>query len=309
MGVRGLGGFLRWRTPHARRAVRWAEHVGERWAVDCSSILYRARAANLSVLTVVAGLIVRLRHARIEPVFIFDGRTPAAKIETVERRREARVAVKHEIATIRAEEITVANELRIAELQSRIPHVSSRDRDDVKRLLYAAGVLFVTATGEADDLLGYLARTKQVGAVVSTDMDMLARGVSVLVHPDTPDATVLTELSLSGVLSGLGLSYTQFVDACMLMGSDYTPHEVRTLSPPAAVEAVRAAESAGMVLLGSALLRGDGVTWESLLVESQREKWLAGPPCVESEQLAKYCAEQLWPMDWRRALSGEVTST
>jgi flap endonuclease-1 len=253
---------------------------------------------------------VRLRRAGIEPVFIFDGRTPAAKIETVERRREARVLVKHKMASIRAEEIiTLDNELRLAELQSRIPHVSSRDRDDVKRLLYAAGVLFVTATGEADDLLGYLARTGQVCAVVSTDMDMLARGVSVLVHPDTPDMTVLSEFSLSGILSGLGVSYTQFVDACMLMGSDYTPHDVRTLSPPDAIEAVRDAKIGSIVSDGSALLRGEGVTWESLLADSQREKWMIGPPLVEYEQLAEYCAEHMWPMDWRRALSGEVTST
>jgi flap endonuclease-1 len=322
MGIRGLAGFLRWRTPHARRPVQWTEHAGKRWAVDCSCILYRARAANLSVLTVVAGLIVRMRRAGIEPVFVFDGRTPAAKTETVERRREARAAVKQEIATIKAEIdaapealSAIAKEARMAELQAKVPQITSRDRDDIKKFLYAAGVLFVTAAGEADDLLGFLARTGQVGAVVSTDMDMLARGVKVLVQPETPDTTVLTELLLDGVLRGLDITYTQFVDACMLMGSDYTPHDVRTIPPPAAVEAVRHGAPAAVSLLanpeiqrGGALLRGDTVVWEDLLADTQREKWAAGAPPVETETLERYHMENMWPMEWRRALSCKGSS-
>lgn len=325
MGIRGLAGYLRWRTPHARRPVQWSEHTGERWAVDASCILYRARAANLSVLTVVASLIVRLRRAQIEPVFVFDGTTPAAKTETVEKRREVREAVKQEIATIKAEladaatvEIsgaspdTVAKEARVAELQSRIPQITSRDRTDIKKFLYSAGVLFVTATGEADDLLGFLSRTGQVGAVVSTDMDMLARGVRVLVQPETPDTTVLTELSLMGVLGGLGLTYDQFVAACMLMGSDYTPSEIRTIPPQMAVEAVRRGgvtvlEDEGMKR-GIALLQGEGVTWESVLGDAQREKWVSGAPAIEPDPLLRSCEENLWPMDWRRALSKENIS-
>lgn len=325
MGIRGLAGFLRWRTPQARRPVNWEGHSGERWAIDASCILYRARAANLSVLTVVAGLIVRLRRAAIEPVFVFDGNTPTAKAETVEKRRETRAAVKQEIATIKAEiadaattevggasALTVAKEARVAELQARIPQITTRDRTDIKKFLYSAGVLFVTATGEADDLLGYLARTGQVGAVISTDMDMLARGVRVLVQPETPDTTVLTELSLTSVLGGLGLTYEQFVDACMLMGSDYTPREIRTMPPPVAVEAVRRG-SVGMLgdegmKRGVVLLRGEGVTWESVLVDVQREKWAAGAPAVEPEPLLRSCEENLWPMDWRRALLKEGVS-
>jgi flap endonuclease-1 len=325
MGIRGLAGYLRWRTPHARRPVQWTEHAGKRWAVDASCILYRARAASLSVLTVVAGLIVRLRRAGIEPVFVFDGNTPAAKTETIEKRREAREAVKQEIATIKAElaetaatessgasSVTVAKEARVAELQARIPQITSRDRTDIKKFLYSAGVLFVTATGEADDLLGFLARTNQVGAVISTDMDMLARGVRVLVQPETPDTTVLTELSLVGVLGGLGLTYEQFVDACMLMGSDYTPREIRTMPPPVAVEAVRRGDVTVLederMKRGAALLRGEGVTWEGVLVDAQREKWMTGAPAIELEPLMARCAENMWPMEWRRALSKEDTS-
>lgn len=323
MGIRGLAGFLRWRTPHARRPVQWTEHAGKRWAVDCSCILYRARAANLSVLTVVASLIVRMRRAGIEPVFVFDGRTPVAKTDTVEKRREVRAIIKQEIATIKAEIEAapeavgaIAKEARVAELQAKVPQITSRDRDDIKKFLYTAGVLFVTASGEADDLLGFLARTGQVAAVVSTDMDMLARGVKVLVQPETPDTTVLTELLLDGVLTGLGITYTQFVDACMLMGSDYTPHDVRTMAPPSAVDWVHRNTPIAMGLLanpeiqrGAALLRGDGTMWEDMLAETQREKWAAGAPAVEVEPLRRHAVENMWPADWVRALSREGSST
>ncbi|NDE15948.1 hypothetical protein EBZ80_13560, partial [bacterium] len=274
MGIRGLERLLH--EKHQFRAIDWTAHAGKRWAVDILCLMYRARKARLSILSVVAGLIVRLRRFGVEPVMVFDGRPPAAKAEVLTRRREVRTAVAEEIATITAapEPTTTAErdrrETRVAELQARAPTVGRNDRDELKQLLYAAGVLFVTAAGEADDLLGWLARRGEVSAVVSTDMDMLARGVPLLVVPGTDDATVLSGVELAGVLGALRLTYRQFVDACMLMGSDY--YAGRYWTPTVAVEAARRGVwdiSGAAFDVGAGLLRGDGVTWEGLLVESQ----------------------------------------
>lgn len=318
MGIRGLAGLIRWRAPHARSIINWgsssSRYAGQRWAIDASCLLFRARAAKLDIPTVIAGLIVRLRRAGIEPVFVFDGKPPPAKDSVVKHRCEVRESVKREIEEIRTAAAAAAGagteaepvtEEQIAALEAKIPVITTQDRNEIKRLLYAAGVLGITASGEADDLLGYLARTGQVHAVVSTDMDMLARGVRVLVQPETPDAGMLTELSLVDVLAALKLTYRQFVDACMLMGSDYTPREVRTLAPPAAISAVHRGEMLPEACAaGAALLRGDGVVWDDLLDERQREKWIGGPPPVELENLIRIAAARSWSADWVSTLSG-----
>lgn len=311
MGIRGLTKYLRGK---ARQSFQPARGL---WAIDTSCILYRARGEGLSLVTVVASLIVRIRKAGGEPIFVFDGSTPAAKTRVVEERRTARVATTQEITALRTElaerpdrpERERADlEVRIAALQKKAPVIAGGDREAVKQLLHAAGVLFVTANGEADDLLGYLARMGIVEGVISSDMDMLARGVGRLVTPDTADCSVLSEVSLARVLGLLKLTYGQFVAACQLMGSDYTPAGFCTVDPPTAIATVR---QPGFVLAsqlaeGAAMLRGDGVLFVTLLSEKQRGKWLAGGGVPEPVVLAEFAERERWPRDWLTVLDGAV---
>lgn len=322
MGIRGLAGFLKWKVPHAKKSLKLTNRQGDKWGIDCSCLLYRARGAGLSPLTVIASLIVRMRSAGIQPIVVFDGRPPAAKMDILDQRRVVRVAAHKEMAEIEAElsspELSdsdkIAKEQRHAILQKRAPTVSSSDKDGIKQFLYAAGVMFVTATGEADDLLAYLARSDKIQAVVSTDTDMLPRGVSVLINPETPDCTVLTELRLPDVLYGLGLTYPQFVDACMLMGSDYSAKGWRSVEPSHAVHLARRGFDWSMMDIsgsrvseamerGVDMLMGSSVRWTDLLSDKQQEKWSAGAPPCEPENLAMAVIANGWPAIWLAALS------
>lgn len=325
MGIRGLGGFLKWKVPQARKKLKFTpSHKGQRWGLDCSCLLYRARGSSLSPLTVIASLIVRLRTAGIEPVVIFDGKPPAAKTDILDQRRVVRVAAHKEMAEIEAElsspELSdsdkITKEQRHAALQKKAPTVSGSEKDSLKQFLYAAGVLFVTASGEADDLLAYLARSGDIQAVVSTDMDMLPRGVSTLVVPETPDCTVLTELCLDDVLSGLGLTYPQFVDACMLMGSDYSGKSWRSVEPSAAVAIARkgvdwsALDISGSVCSamerGVDMLMGSSVRWTDLLSEKQLAKWVSGKSPCEPDNLLTAVTANGWPVTWLSWLGSSV---
>jgi 5'-3' exonuclease len=315
MGIKGLAGFLKWKLPKASRS--WASGVREPqcWAIDCSCLMYRARGAGLSIVTVVAGLIVRLRQAGVTPVIVFDGRPPAAKADVIAARRIVREAAQSEITEIRTTIATTTNEVdratlerRVTDLQQKAPQVNRDDKDDLKKMLYAAGILLVTATGEADDVLAYLCQHGHAQAVVSTDMDMLARGVPRLVIPETPDATVLSEITLVDVLTGLRLTYTQFVNACTLMGSDYTGSAWVGMKPPDAIHAAAATlptdvSGASGLEEAARLLRGEGVVWEDIVSERQREKWSAGPPPKEPENLAALAGKLGWPREWISSLS------
>jgi flap endonuclease-1 len=307
MGIRGLSGFLKWKASGSRNALNWSNHRGERWAIDSSCLLYRARAAGLSPLTVVAALIVQMRKAGITPIFIFDGKPPAIKADVLDQRREQRQTAQKELDQLEHElsetDITQMRkaflEKRVSELKSQVPHVSIGDKDKIKQLLYGAGVLFVSASGEADDMLGYLARTKEVAAIVSTDMDMLARGVQTLVVPETQDATMLSEISTAKILVALQLTYAQFVDACVLMGTDYTNRSFKTVPPAVAIDlAKRGVQMPGECAAAVAALRGENVSWTSFLSDIQLERWNAGPPPCEPDTIRSMCQEQGWPITW-----------
>lgn len=312
MGIRGLNKYLRAKYPLIRRAFL---PTAGYWAVDASCIMYRARGANLNLPSVIANLIVRLRKAGGEPIFVFDGAAPAAKAPVLEQRRAERAAVQQEVTALRAELTEKAErseseradvEVRIAALQKKAPTVAGTDRDAVKQLLHAAGVLFVTTTGEADDLLGFLSRRGFVAGVISTDMDMLARGVGTLVIPETPDCSVMVEITLMRLLSQLGMPYAYFVNACQLMGSDYTPPGWRTLDPAAAFLAVKQPGFSADAALadGAAMLQGYGVTLEGSLSEKQKARWNAGGGTPEPDVLATFASQGGWPRDWLTVLSG-----
>ncbi len=315
MGIKGLGGFIKWKIPNARKSLNWTAHTGERWGVDVSCLLYRARGANLSPLTVIASLLVRLRRVGIEPVFIFDGRPPAAKADVVDERRAVRQAAQKEMADIKVglegADLSFGEkadmERRHAALQKKAPTVSGGERDEVKALLYAAGVQFITASGEADDVLAHLCKQDILQGVISTDMDMLPRGVPLMIIPETADTTVLTELRLADILTGLDLAYPQFVDACMLMGSDYCGKGWRAVDPKEAVVlAKKGVTHSATMEQGVAMLSGIGVRWEEIVSEKQRAKWDLGRPPCEPETLAAFAATNGWPADWARVLGHHV---
>jgi flap endonuclease-1 len=315
MGIRGLGVYLKWRLPHTRHTITWHGHTGEKWAIDCSCLMYRARAANLSPLTVIATLLVRMRRAGIEPVVIFDGRPPAAKADVVDRRRSERAVAQKKMVEIQttlkeqADTMTEGEkadlEKKHASLQMKAPQVTYDDKDAIKVFLHECGVRFATAYGEADDVLAELCRRGDIHAVVSNDMDMLARGVPLLIVPETNDAATLSTYRLNEILSGLGVTYEQFVDACMLMGSDYSTKGWRPVEPKSAIEMVKRGVnwsildvSGGTMEMGARLLRGEGVDFNTLFSERQREKWFADEKGVELEALRKRCNESGWPVDW-----------
>jgi len=300
MGIRGLARFLKQRAPSAYSAVSPIPSL-ERWGIDCSCIMYRARAAALQPVTVLAGLIVKLRALGVEPIVIFDGKPPAVKATALEERRQHRQTIQKEI-----EELDPTIDLvQITSLQRQIPTVSGTDKDTVKQMLYASGVLFLNALGEADDLLAALYKKGDITAVVSTDMDMLPRGIGRLILTESADASILTCIHLERILSLLSLTYDQFVGACVLMGSDYS---ARSMNPHQAILAVSTGRAPIDITESTRCLKGEGVDIKSLLAPAQEEKWKSGAPPTEPEALATLAITLGWPPGWLSTLQTKLTA-
>ena len=296
MGIKGLAHFIKTKVPTARGAVNWQcskTKTNSIWGIDCLSILFRARGANLSPITVLASLIIRMRQYGIEPIFVFDGSTPRAKSATVDKRRTIRNVIKTEMRAIQ-EKLTGSDvgvcaaersslERRHDILQKKAPQITSDDRDEVKRFLHGCGVRFITASGEADEVLAFLYRSDEIQAVVSTDMDMLARGVARLIVPESADTTVLSEFSLDILLKQLKLTYSGFVNMCVKMGCDYSAEEA------------------------PAILKGVNASWETIVSEKQREKWSsysASSSSSEPDTIATFSDTYRWPCEWTKLLIG-----
>uniref|UniRef100_A0A6C0DCH2 XPG-I domain-containing protein n=1 Tax=viral metagenome TaxID=1070528 RepID=A0A6C0DCH2_9ZZZZ len=282
---------------------------GQIWGIDCSCLLFKARGANLDILTVLAGLLVKLLHHRIRPIVVFDGFTGGgAKADLLESRRQERQKVASALEHVReaatkAQTVTEKETcaLQEAALQKKAPMVSRTDRDELKQFLHMAGVLFVTVRGEADDFLAALAREGKIHAVLTTDTDAFARGIPRVIVPETSDATVLIEWSLTAVLKGLMMPYDTFIRMCALMGSDYTSSSMPV------PKAMRLAVAEDTVLTDEQeeavrLLRGVGVGAEDMLDSKQKERWAIGSFEKEPQELTELVETKGWPRSWMNIL-------
>jgi 5'-3' exonuclease len=272
MGIRNLMRWIQWVTKLDK--TDWQAFRGKRVGIDILGILYKAKASSESMLETVNALVDQLRSLEIEPVCVFDGKTPKEKQGTRSARRR--------------------HKERLSEEEQAKQRVGTEDRNQVKQLLYAKGVLSINAEHEADTVLAFLSRHKEIAAVITSDMDFLPRGVAYVILPSQRPLEEWKCAALPRILEAAELSYETFVELCVLMGCDYAP-TLPTISYQSAYWMVRRGRKMLDVLEEQgirtatawthavAVLRGETDRWEEIVSERQREKWAAGAPLAEPD--------------------------
>jgi len=222
MGVRKLKEWINWIVPEAKQSPNWDDLSGKCVAVDIMNIIFDVKGIKIPLLPYIALFISELKKLNISPVFVFDGPPPDIKKSITTKRQEKTFAAK---ALIDKGETKInLNTYRDSIVVDR------NDRQNVKKLCYACGIPFINAKHEADDVLANLSKTGEVYAVISSDMDMLARGVKLLISPDIMYRQILypgesfgwIEYDLTLILKKSRLNESQFTKMCVLMGCDYT---------------------------------------------------------------------------------------
>lgn len=107
---------------------------------------------------------------------------------------------------------------RIMRLIKKSLHIENKDIDDLKKFLSFLRIPFIVAEGEADDQMASLYNKKIIHACLSDDMDMLPKGCENLIQMS---ADGIHQYYLPKILTELKLSREQFIDLCILLGSDY----------------------------------------------------------------------------------------
>jgi 5'-3' exonuclease len=104
--------------------------------------------------------------------------------------------------------------------------VSEQDKDKIRIFCSYLGVPYIIAEGEAEKLCAQLVREGHARAALSNDTDMFAHGCPVTIKELKKgtgefSSNVATVVILENVLSQLNLTYEQFVDLCIMAGTDY----------------------------------------------------------------------------------------
>lgn len=230
MGIKYLGKFLRDKCGGFQPPSNLQSLKGKVIVVDVSIYLYKYAIISRLMESMYIMISTFLKYGII-PVFVFDGKPPKEKKDTLKTRREKRRQAWErydELVRIMEDEEDKSDENRKQELQLEIAMVKKKtvtikpdEISQVKGLLDAFGVKYLEAPGEADTLCAYLVHIGAAYACMSDDMDMFAYGCPrilrfVNIHKSTGEMYHLEE-----ILAKLGLSLVEFRRLCILSGTDY----------------------------------------------------------------------------------------
>ncbi len=110
----------------------------------------------------------------------------------------------------------------ISKFNKRVVRVTRQHNDDCKKLLQLMGLPIIESPSEAEAQCAQLCKEGLVYATATEDMDGLTFGSPRLVRNlTTGNNEKVKEYYLDKVLSGLGITHSQFIDLGILMGCDY----------------------------------------------------------------------------------------
>lgn len=277
MGILNLTELLKKNAPMAIHKRTLDTYRGRKIGIDVSIFLYKY-VRNNQCMEGMIKLILRLLKNGILPIFVFDGKPPKEKSEVIEDRKEKReiMEIKKEIMERIVHEKSINDVVDVGELTDEIMKTMSTKNESVrltveevgniltkdnieeelektkrniiyirgehieltKSICTMMGVSYIVSNGEAETLLANLCRDNVIDGIISEDTDVLVGGGKIFLRDFQNDNNNVTEYCLQDVLDGLGLTYDQFIDLCILCGCDYTT-KIGNIGPKTALKMIR----------------------------------------------------------------------
>ena len=253
MGIKGLPQFFKQYLSDLSVPITESDVLRSRIAIDTGVFMHRFTINMHYPEEYVARFLqfaLMLQNLGADFVFVFDGKPCPAKGNTLRFRREKRarglLVLQEKIQVLERSEVEVYTQIlntdsqalsTITELLDQLDQLRRRrlvllsrtipvNRSFFYRLQEVFGrkhIPFFEADCEAEKACAWLAQNGHVDLVVTEDYDALVCGAPHVLrywhHHDrfcTP-----TVVSLQSVLTRLSLTYEQFVNVCVLAGSDF----------------------------------------------------------------------------------------
>jgi len=261
MGIKNLKVILTQKCSNAINTRKLDCYRGMTFGVDLSIFLYKYLYNNDDHIEGLTRLILRLLKNQITPIFVFDGKPPKEKDDTLLQRKEKKelMLVKRSIIDsiidydkgdfktfqnhvqnliissnncsfeLEEEEIRDLfnksnNDLKkeSEKLTKKIIYVTHHHIDSSKKLFDLFGIKYIHEQCEAESLIAYMCKMNYIDGCISEDTDILANGGYLFLRNFSADKNTVDEYCLQGILDGLQLDHDKFIDLCILCGCDYT---------------------------------------------------------------------------------------
>jgi flap endonuclease-1 len=232
MGIKNLSSLLNTYAPKCISKKQFSDLTGKKIAIDASLLIYSYVIAIRNTaedITNIEGEITSHIHAvvsktllyldnSITPIFVFDGKPPQLKNDTLDKRKEEREMARK---LMEIEE----NDDKKTKLFKKSTVITWKQMEQCKEILRAMGIPVIESPEESDSQCANLTKDDNVYGVGSEDMDILTFGSKKLLRNiSSSKKNEIVEYDLEKALDELNYTYQEFIDLCILLGCDYVNH-------------------------------------------------------------------------------------
>jgi len=228
MGIKNLNSLISNHTKNAKFVKHLSHFSGKIFAIDTYVYLYKFLYGKNNHINGLFFMINKLKKFNITPIFIFDGKPPEEKNETLQMRREIKNKLKSRVDNLKVK-IKETNDpdllkqlnLQIEKIEKRIIYINKDIIDKSKKLLDLMGIMYINANCEAEHYCSKLCKLGLVDGVISEDMDTVACGSKLVLRNYSNRSDSIECIYTQKIISDLNINYRSFVDLCILLGTDY----------------------------------------------------------------------------------------
>lgn len=228
MGIKHLNRFLKENcSKNSIRKIEIQQLQGKQLVIDASIYMYKYMADD-ALIENMYQLISILLLNNIIPLFVFDGKPPPEKYDLITKRKEVKkiaedkyseLLLKYENTDDKNEKQNMMKEM--VELKNKFVRVTNKDKERVKELLTAFGIMYYESTNEADEVCAYMVKSGKAWGCLSDDMDMFVYGCTrVLRNISLINKTVIL-YETPNILKELCMTDIDFKQIMVLSGTDY----------------------------------------------------------------------------------------
>jgi flap endonuclease-1 len=244
-----------------KKEIELSELKGKTLAVDAFNVIYQflstirqpdgtpLQDSTGRITSHISGLFYRninLLQEGIKLIYVFDGKAPALKYGTQEKRMEIKKEAAEKYEAAKEQEDVEA----MGKYARQIVHLDKEKIEESKELLLAMGIAVVQAPGEGEAQASYISKNEEgVYAIASQDFDCLLFEAPKLIQNLTLAKKRKTVsgyieikpnlIELKQVLKELEINQEQLICIGILSGTDYNPGGVKGIGQKKALKMVK----------------------------------------------------------------------
>lgn len=183
----------------------------------------------------------------IRPIYVFDGKPPELKFQTIEKRKEAKEEAREKFIDAKAR-----GDFKEAKKYSQMTSSLKGDMiNSSKELLGSMGIPYIESPSEGEAQAAYVVLKGDADLSASQDYDSILFGAPSLVRNLTisgkrkiPGKELFVDvvpeiINNQDVLNSLNLSREQIIQVAILIGTDYNPGGIKGIGPKKAIDIVK----------------------------------------------------------------------